>query len=76
MQTHRLTLRAKTKPLWDHQDTVMDRCEVHRSGSEDIEPTKGIRREEFRKATENGKAVQLCNGFRGKLELYIAAGGR
>lgn len=75
METHRLTLRAKTKPLWDHQDTVMDRCEAHRSGREEIEPTKGICREGFRNATKNGKAVQLCNGFRDKLELCIAAGG-
>ena len=63
------------EPLWDYQHTVMDRYEVQGSSQEEIDRMKDLCREEWRKATKNGKATQCCNGFRDKLELCIAAGG-
>ena len=53
----------------------MDRYEVHSSRKEEFDHLKGLCREEWGKATKNGKATQLCNGFRDKLERCIAAGG-
>ena len=61
--------------LWDYWHILMDRYEICGSSKEEFDRMKDICRQEWIKATKNGKAMQLCDGFRGKLELCIAAGG-
>ena len=61
--------------LWDYQHTMMDRYKISGSSKEETGRMKDICREEWRKAIKNGKATQLCDGFRDKLERCIAAEG-